>query len=83
MKSLTYKILLTKEPEGAYTATVPALPGCITYGDNIDHAISMAKEAIELYIEHLREKGESIPDDSETLEYSLNLTTTWVTRQKI
>lgn len=75
MKNLTYKILLTKEPEGAYTATVPALPGCITYGDNIDHAIAMAKEAIELYIEHLRDIGEAIPDDSETLEYSLNLTT--------
>jgi antitoxin HicB len=76
MRSRTYKILLTKEPEGAYTASVPALPGCITYGDNIDHAISMAKEAIEVYIEHLQEKGEPIPDDSETLEYSLNLTTT-------
>ena len=75
MRNLTYKILLTKEPEGAYTAIVPALPGCITYGDNIYHAISMAKEAIEVYIEHLEEKGESIPDDSETLEYSLNLTT--------
>jgi antitoxin HicB len=36
---------------------------------------SMAKEAIELHIEHLQEKGELIPDDSETLEYSLNLTT--------
>lgn len=71
----TYKILLTKEPEGAYTVTVPALPGCITYGDNIDHAISMAKEAVELYIENLREKGEDIPDDNQTLEYSLNLTT--------
>lgn len=75
MRNLTYKILLTKEPEGAYTAIVPALPGCITYGDNIDHAISMAKEAIEVYIEHLEEKGESIRDDSETLEYSLDLTT--------
>jgi len=75
MRNLTYKILLTKEPEGAHTATVPALPGCITYGDNSDHAISMAKEAIEVYIERLQEKGESIPDDSETLEYSLNLTT--------
>ena len=75
MRNLTYKILLTKEPEGAYTATVPALPGCVTYGDNIDHALSMAKEAIELYKEHLRGKGEPIPDDSDTLEYSLNLTT--------
>ncbi|HEU5290363.1 MAG TPA: type II toxin-antitoxin system HicB family antitoxin [Cyclobacteriaceae bacterium] len=75
MKNRTYKILLTKEPEGAYTVTVPALPGCVTYGDNIDHAISMAKEAVELYIENLREKGEDIPDDNQTLEYSLNLTT--------
>lgn len=75
MKIRTYKILLTKEPEGAYTVTVPALPGCITYGDNIDHALSMAKEAVELYIENLREKGEDIPDDNQTLEYSLNLTT--------
>src|SRR5690349_25026417 len=45
MKNFTYKILLNKEPEGSYTVTVPALPGCITYGENIDHAISMAKEA--------------------------------------
>jgi predicted RNase H-like HicB family nuclease len=75
MRNLTYKILLTKEPEGAYTATVPALPGCITYGDNIDHAIAMAKEAIELYIEQLQDKGDPIPDDSETLEYSINLQT--------
>ena len=68
----TYKILLNKEPEGQYTATVPALPGCITFGENIEHAIEMAKEAIELYIEELQERGEKIPDDSNTLEFSLN-----------
>ncbi|MCX6243247.1 MAG: type II toxin-antitoxin system HicB family antitoxin [Bacteroidetes bacterium] len=72
-KSLTYKILLHKEPEGAYTVTVPALPGCITYGENIDHAIEMAKEAIELYVSELKEKGMEVPDDSTTLEYSINL----------
>ncbi len=33
----------------------------------------MAKEAIELYIEELKERGENIPVDSNTLEYSLNL----------
>ena len=72
-KSLTFKILLHKEPEGAYTVTVPALPGCITYGKNIDHAMDMAKEAIELYISELKEAGKEIRDDSATLEYSLNL----------
>jgi antitoxin HicB len=71
---LTYKILLNKEQEGGYTATVPSLPGCITFGQNIDDAISMAKEAIELYIEELQSRNEDIPDDSATLEYSLSLT---------
>ena len=73
---LTYKILLHKEPEGSYTVSVPALPGCITFGETIEQAIQMAKEAIELYIEELQERGEEIPDDSGTLEYSLNLQTT-------
>jgi antitoxin HicB len=69
----TYKIHLHKEDKGGFTVIVPALPGCITYGDNIDDAIEMAKEAIELYIEELKERGEDIPDNSNTLEYSLNL----------
>ncbi len=73
MKLHTYKILLNKEPEGQYTVTVPALPGCITYGNNVEHAIEMAKEAVELYIEELQERGEEIPDDSNTLEYSINI----------
>lgn len=69
----TYKIHLQKEPEGGFTVSVPALPGCITYGENIDEAIAMAKEAIELFIEELQERDEAIPDNSNTLEYSINL----------
>ena len=58
-----YKLLFRKEPEGGYTVSVLALPGCITYGENVDEAVTMAKEAIELYIEELRDRGESIPSD--------------------
>jgi predicted RNase H-like HicB family nuclease len=75
MKQLTYRLVITPEPEGTYTVTIPALPGCITYGETVEQAIQMAKEAIELYIEELRERGEDIPDDSGTLEYFLNLQT--------
>jgi antitoxin HicB len=71
----SYKILLNKEDEGGYMVTVPALPGCITQGDTIDEALEMAKEAIELYVEELQSRGEPIPDNSHTLEYSLNLET--------
>ncbi len=69
----TYRINLRKEEEGGYTVFVPSLPGCITYGETVDEAIDMAKEAIELYIEELQDRGEAIPDDSNVLEYSLNL----------
>ena len=51
MTQRTYRVLLIPEPEGGFTVTVPALPGCITYGDSIDHSMAMAKEAIELYVE--------------------------------
>jgi antitoxin HicB len=69
----TYRIVLRKEADGAYTAIVPALSGCITWGENIDHALEMAKDAIKGYIEVLKEEGEPVPDDNETLEYSLQL----------
>ncbi len=69
----TYKLHLHKEEDGGFTVIVPALPGCITYGEYIDEAVSMSKEAIELYIEELKERGEKIPDDTNTVEYSLSI----------
>ncbi len=79
----TYRISLKKEPEGGYTVTVPSLPGCITYGENIDEAISMAEEAISLYIEELQSRGEVIVDDNNTLEYSIQLKTARIYPQSI
>lgn len=70
----TFRIVLRKEPEGSYTALVPSLPGCVTWGDTVEHALEMAKEAITGYISVLQDEGEPVPDDSETLEYSLQLT---------
>lgn len=71
--SLNYKILLRKEPEGGYTVTVPSLEGCVTFGDSVEDAIKNAKEAIELYIETLKEFNEPIPNENEVLEYTLSL----------
>jgi len=73
MRLLSYRILLRKEPEGGYTVIVPSLPGCVTYGGTIEEAIKMAKEAIELYMESLREHGEEIPTEEATLEYTLTV----------
>ena len=71
MKSLNYRILLRKEPEGGYTAIIPTLPGCVTYGHSIEEAVEMAKKAIKLYIDNLKEHGEEIPTEKEMSEYTL------------
>jgi antitoxin HicB len=72
-QTISYRILLKKEPEGGYTATVPSLPGCITYGESIEEATNMVKEAIELYLESLKAHNEEIPNDEGTLEYTLTV----------
>lgn len=68
-----FNIVLRPEPEGGFTAIVPALPGCVTYGRTLTEAKKMAKDAISGYIESLKKHGEPIPTDDETLVTSLDL----------
>lgn len=44
---------------GAY---VPDLPGCAAAGETEEEALRLVKEAIELHLEALREKGLPIPE---------------------
>ena len=44
-------IVLEPSNEGGYTATVPALPGCISEGDTREEALDNIREAILLYLE--------------------------------
>lgn len=54
MKKLKYNTIFRPEPEGGFTVIVPSLPGCVSYGKNLNEARKMAEEAIELHIECLR-----------------------------
>ena len=73
MQTLNYRIRLLREEEGGYTVIVPALPGCVTFGETIDEAIEMAREAIEGYIETLKELGKEVPKDNDILEYTVSV----------
>ena len=73
MKTLNYRIRLEKEEEGGYTVIVPALKGCVTFGETVDEAIVMAKEAIEGYIETLIDLGKEVPTDNDVLEYTVSV----------
>ena len=72
-KELSYRIVLRPEPEGGYTVIVPSLPGCITFGETIDEAREMAKDAIEAYLKSVEKHDEEILDDSNTFEGILTL----------
>ncbi len=45
------RVVLEPSEEGGYTVYAPALPGCISEGDNVDDALANIREAIELYLE--------------------------------
>ena len=49
-----YNVVLRPEPEGGFTAMVPALPGCVTYGRDLNEARRMVKDAISGYVESLK-----------------------------
>ena len=49
-----------------YSAYVPDLPGCVACGDTIEETKSLMKEAIELYVEALKEDGRPIPEPTTT-----------------
>lgn len=51
------------EPEGGFTAIVPSLPGCVSYGKSLAEAQRMILDAIEGYIESLKKHHEPIPTD--------------------
>ena len=53
-----FRIHMEPEPEGGYTITVPALPGCVTWGATYDEAVEMAQECIEGFLSALVEAGD-------------------------
>jgi antitoxin HicB len=60
-----YTVILQAEqdPEfaGYYNASVPALPGCFSYGSSRDEALTNIREAIGVYLEDMQEMGEALP----------------------
>lgn len=72
-KEVSFRIVLRPEQEGGYTVIVPSLPGCITYGETVEEAREMAKDAIEAYIKSVEKHGDEFIDDSNTFEGVLTL----------
>lgn len=58
---MKFTVVLQRENDGGYVATVPALPGCVSQGDTREEALRNIEEAIDLYLEDVKAAGEQIP----------------------
>jgi len=67
VKSYVFTVVVepdvTEGGQKAYHAHCPALKGCHSWGHTYDEALANVREAVELYLEDLRESGEPIPVD--------------------
>lgn len=55
----TFNVLIEKDEDGFFIATVPALRGCHTQAKSLDKLIERTKEAIELCLEVEKETSEN------------------------
>ncbi len=58
---MRYTVVLSPESDGAYSVVCPALPGCVSQGDDLDDALANIREAMELWLEVSREEDEEPP----------------------
>ena len=55
-----FNVLVERDAEGYYVASVPTLPGCHTQARSLDELMERIKEAIELCLEVQGEGGDSL-----------------------
>lgn len=63
-----YPAVFEKNELGGYSVWFPDLPECYTDGDDMDDAVSMAAEAMELVIESYIDNGRELPEPSFDVE---------------
>ncbi len=62
---MKYKVVVEPQEEGGYSVYVPALPGCVSQGETVDEALDNIREAIEVYLESLKQRGIALPQIKE------------------
>lgn len=63
------KVIVWQE-DNVWCATVPALPGCHTWGESYEHLMEIVKEAIEGWLEVASEQ-QSPTEQQQLVEISL------------
>lgn len=64
-----YAVIIERGSKGTYGAYVPDLPGCAAVGDSAEEVRQLIREGIQIYVEELKLRGESVPEPSSAVEY--------------
>ncbi len=62
-----YVVIVHKDENSAYGMTFPDAPGCFSAADEMDDLFPMAREALGLWAEGMREDGAPIPEPRDFL----------------
>ena len=65
---MRYAIVIEKA-DGAYSAYVPDLPGCVGAGASREEVEQNIREAIRFHLDGLREDGLPIPEPTSICDY--------------
>lgn len=57
------QVMIYPGEDGYWVAEVPSLPGCISQGKTREEAVINIKEAIDAYINALKEDGLYVPEE--------------------
>jgi predicted RNase H-like HicB family nuclease len=63
-KNLKFTAVFEEDPDGGFVVSIPTLPGCLSHGQTFEEAKKNIQEAVGLYLEVLKEKGEEAPEVS-------------------
>jgi predicted RNase H-like HicB family nuclease len=55
-----FSVVIERDQEGYYVASVPALPGCHTQARSLDELMNRIREAVELCLEVEQEAAEPL-----------------------
>ena len=62
MRKFVFFAVYEPNGSGGFGVYFPDLPGCVSVGDNFEHAKEMAKEVLELHIYGMEKDGDEIPE---------------------
>lgn len=60
--------VIFEDDEGKIGVTIPDIPGCFTFGDDMAEAILMAEDAMSMMLVEYENSGESVPKASNILD---------------